>query len=913
MQRAQRTAMATSPPASAPTSEASVPSTDSTEPLLRFKKAFDFHKFVRDHLLPTNNADLEKTVLSSARLVGQEKDGGVLFVWDTAVGSEGDAEAGEIVTHVGWYSQSSPRYRVLYRHEFRACICAASVNFERTLLAFTIQSTLEDEVTYEPFVAEIQPQGRVFSLNMSGGGFRKLQFLHLDMTTPRNRISRNVLSSRLLLIIPDKCVCLYTFKMQMLREGAVLTQQPEQEVIADDFSWYQWDPTMQRLYYARFETTHSRVQASVSGRNSLVINCIAFSSSSQEVLLTVSLPLPYNERVYSTSSTYYRSPFAFTLPVREMNLQVLQRRDGYWCICLQHCTGVAAAVDDTSSEYEDPDGPQGGKIDYSVYIVHNGYVLYGQVPLPMPSSEDLYIHFMLIGCFVAAYIPGFMLHLLNVGPRTDPCHHLAFGPSLTPEFPVEVSDSDDEGVLSSSCEGPILSLAISSFLLGDYNTAVMECNSEVLYECGLNVARFMALFKQTSSSDLRESLLHLMVMGFRHNAMALSMLEHVCHTPMSLADHRLFAEYMLSAAFAGVYFDCKRYMAKQLPLTLTPTFRGKVYKNEDRSNLALLKVSPMQNFIQQLMIQSDQKLVSQNPDDLLNNHPPSDHPLEMLCHTVITSNAKIARIDFRSIMSGQVESASGASTLQASPTLPQRGRQSRKSQEFTSSSRTLRNVFNNLTRRTPLAGRHALANTRGELVEMLQFLEADEEQTMLMNDEVSRIREQAVMRLGTGVVLRSRNVIFTSLNAYLYELEKQSCTLLLLIWQSLSFSSDSHPLRETIHRKATIKEQILFELLEAYHLAHMEIGFPVPAGFHTLYTALGFICLDHILFLQYLRNGVFNATKKFLDLFFMDPASVKLDDDLVYQIISQMDLAKARYALDKWSCSPAVRCLTNTQ
>ncbi len=884
----------------------SLPASDAVEPLLRFKKAFDFQKFVQDHLVPPKNNDLAKTVLSTARLIGQEKDGGVLFVWDTASPSEGGDAAGEIVTHVGWYSQTSPRYRVLYRHETRANICAATVNFERTLLAFTVQSTVGNEVTYEPFVAEIQPQSRVFTLNMNGSEFRRLQFLNLDMTTPKNRISRNILSSRLLLVIPDVYACLYTFKMQMLREGAVLTQQPEQEVIADNFSWYQWDPLLQRLYYASFESTYSPAQASVSGRNSLVLHCIGFSSSSHQLLLSVSLPLPYNERVYSSSSTYYRSPFAFTVPVREMNLQVLHRRDGFWCVCLQHCTGVASVVDDANFEYEDPDTPQGGKIDYSVYIIHNGYVLYGQVPLPIPSSEDLYIHFMLIGCFVAAYIPGFMLHLLNVGPRTDPCHHLAFGPDLTPDFPIlELTDTEeDEGVMSSFSEGPILSTAISTVLLGDYNTALMECCSEVIYECGLNVASFLALFRQTSNYDLRESLLHLMVMGFRHHAMALSMIEFICQTPMTLADHRLFAEFMLSSAFANVFYDCKRYMAKQLPLTISPTFRGKVYKNKDGSKLALLKVSPMQNFLKQLLIQCDQKLVSSIPDDLLSHQPPTEHPLEMLCYTVITSQPQITRIDFRSVMAKQVE---GNPSHLDSLKLSQSGRQSKNPslQEFTASTRGLRSYLTTLTRRT-LSGRHTLLHSRGDLMDTLKFLEPDEHESVLVADEVNSIRDQTLELIGRSINLRSRNIVYTSLMTHLNELEKQSCMLLLLIWQSLSFNMETHPLRETIHRRAIVKEQILFELLEGYRLAHMEIGIPVPAGFHTLFTSLGYICLDSVLFLQYLRNGIFVTTKRFADLLLSAPESTS--EAVMYQIVAQMDFQLAEYTLGRWK-SPVVEQL----
>ena len=881
-----------------------LPAEEGGESLLHFNKEFDFKKFVRERLVPSQDNDLAQTVLSSARLVGQEKDGGVLFTWDTVSPSEDKSEndTDEVVTYVGLYSPNNPRYRTLYRHETRVHICAASVNFERTLLAFILKERRGMEITYEPSVAEIQPQGRVFTLNIGGKSFRKIQFLHLDSSTPKSRVGKNLQYSRLLVVIPHLYMCVYTFKMQILREGAVLTQQPEQELIAENFSWYQWDPHFQQMYYARFESTCSPVQASVSGRNSLVLHCVNFTSSSYQLLLTLSLPLPYNERVYSSSSTYYHSPLAFTMPVREMNLQVLRRRDGFWCICLQHCTGVAAAAKGSSFEYEEPDAPQGGKIDYSVYIVHNGYVLYGQVPLPIPSIEAMYIHFMLIGCFVAAYIPGFMLHLLNVGPRTDPCHHLAFGPDLAPEFPVtEPSNVGAVENIYSWTEGPVLSSAVSSFHLDDNNTAIMDCNSEVVYECSLNVASFLALFKRASNSDLRESLLHLMIVGFRDHRMALSMIEHVCQTPMSLADHCLFAEFMLASTFANVYFDCKRYIAKQLPLTISPTFRGEVYKNEDHSKLALLKISPLQNLIKQLLVQSDQKLVAATMDDLLNYQPTSEQPLEMLCFTAITSQpTDFPRIGIRSALAEKAEFEKSAQTSspQATPVQPPKGRQTKKTlQESMTSSRRLRGALLTLTRRTP-PSRQTHSQTRSGLMESVNFLEPDEHQTMLIAGKVNAIQEQLLNIIAKKLTQRSKSTVYNSITLYLGELEKQSCTLLLLIWQSLGFTPDNHLFLASIHRKATTEEQILFGLLEAYQLAHMEIGMPVPAGFHTLFSALGFVCLHPSIFLQYLRNGVFVPTHRFVHLLL--DASQQLDKSFIHQIICHMDQPLADYAFEQW-------------
>ena len=839
--------------------------------------------------------ELTETVLSSARLIGQEKDGGFLFSWDTKI------DSCETVTHVGYYSQASPAYRTLYKHECQADICAASVNFERTLLAFTTKDRVGNEITYDTYVAEIQPQGRVFTLNISGGEFRKLQFIHPEVSSHKSRIGKHHQMSRLLVVIPEVYVCMYQFRLQLVRLGAVMTQQPEQEVITDHFSWYQWDPTSQWLYYARFETTSSRLQASLSGRNSLVLHCVSFANPSYQPLLTVSLPLPYNEKLYSHSTTYYHSPLAFTAPIHEMNLQVLHRRDGFWCVCLQHCRGISPSSIDPNFEYEDLDTPQGSKIDYSVYIIHNGYVMYGQMPLPVASNEDMIIQFMLIGSFIAAYIPGFMLHVLNVGPRTDPCHHLAFSSNNTPDFPTSYLEAEkrDDSVQFNS---PVLSSSVCTALLGDYSTAIMECNSEIVYECSLNVVSFLELFKNCQKPELMEDLMHLMVVGFRHYGMALSMIEHVCQAPMRLADHRVFAEYMVAASFANVHFDCKRYIAKQLPLTMTPTFRGNVFKNESGIKLALLKLSTMQNFIKQLLVQSDQKLVSASPDELLHYNTSNEQPFETLCFIAMTSQPEIPRLDIRSILAKAEADAVTLPNHSPSPVLPRKSKPGKAKKKVVSvpepvSSRSpsIIDRISTFTRRRI----YSSSQSRAESQEILLFLECDEDLVDYLSEEMATIRENLVRKISENLHQRSKSLVTNAVVTYISELEKQSSALLLVIWQSLGFSMDNHPLHESLSRTPTAREQIFFELLEAYNLAHMEVGIPPPMGFHTLFICMGYLCLQPVLFLQYLRSGVFIATKKFVELL-LQQESDTVNEQEIFHILCNLDCGLAEWAFNQW-------------
>lgn len=855
------------------------------DPLIRFVETFNFKRFVEEHLVPSEESEISDTVRRTAHLLGQTKNGEILFAWNKR------NNEGEFITVVGVVSQQMKMHKVVYLHDCEVDICNASINMNKTLLAFTIkQPAYEvDESMYDSYIAEIQPQGRVFTLNIPTPDFRTLQFLHIPQPSPRTRgMSKSITVSQLLVVIPGVLICLCHLKLQQVMIGAVLMEQPKQEILHKNFSWYQWDPNMQWLYYARFEATSSK--ASMGGKYSLLLSCENFSVANHPLLFTVALPLPYSEYLYSRGTTYFNDPFAFSLPMREKNLQVLYRRDGCWCACLQHCTG------------EPVDQCEGNKIDYSIYIIHNGYVLYGQVTFPELSPEiAMHVHFMLIGCFVAVYVPDVMLHLLNLRPQVDPCHHLTFGSEHSSFAVVESSSAFSEGALSdemgSGCSSvlenaPVLSTAIKGSLAGDYDTAIIDCTTSNIYECQLNYQAFFCLFKSTDDPVLKEDLLHLMIVGFRHHGMALSMIEHICQTPLTMWDHKLFAEFIISSSFANVYFDCKRLFAKQLPLTTAETFHGKL---SDSGNRVVLKLSVINDFVKQLLVQSDQRLVMATPEELLNYDPTGNQAFEILCFSNVLSQPEYRRIDIKKLPTLEECQRMLDASLSASSRQQRSGKK-----PLSPDSGTGTGIFSKIATlgRKPTSHSSPSRSTQDPR-NMLTFLSEDRDIADQLKTTATNIRERLFMSLTKGLPLRSRNTAYNMVNTYYSELERQCCNLLLVIWQSLGFGGENHPLNNTLCRSPTTKEQILFELLEAYQLALLELGLPLPMGFQTLFIALGYITLEKSLFLQYLRNGVFTPTKKFVELLLED-CDEEEDAEVVFQVFCNLDYGLSEYAFNNW-------------
>ena len=881
------------------TSEASL------DPLLRFVETFNFKAFVDEYLVPAEEESLSDTIRSTSRIIGQTRGGEILYTWDRG---RGTAEE-EFVTIFGIYNVQSKSNQTIYQHDCRAYVVNGSVNTAKTILAFTTKEAAydDDHSLYDSYVAEIQPQGRTFNLNIPSPNFRVLYFLHNEVPQPSKSrlLTKTTHTSNLLVVIPSVLICLYHFKMQLIALGAVMIGQPEKEILHKNFSWYQWDPHTQWLYYARFETNSSLVRMSVSGKYSLLLSCENFSKPVHQLMFTISLPLPYDDRLYTTTATYFDNPFAFSLPVREMNLQVLYRRDGFWCACLQHCTGVDPYQNDERTEASTR-SIEGPKIDYTVYMLHNGHLLYGQIPFPQFSCEPMYVHFMLVGNFVAAYIPDVMLHLLNVGPLISPCHHLTFGVEYstfavfdaTPDEPADKSSQGSAGGygLNLSDEPICLASAVTGSLMGDYNTAVLDCSTGALYECNLQVQAFFELFKSTSDHELRQDLLHLMIMAFRYHGMALSMIEHICQTPMSIYDNRLFEEFIVASSFANFYFDCKRYFACQFPLSTTPGFRGKVSKNPDGGNRALLKVRSMPNFVQQLLVQSDQRLVMATAEELLNYEPPRNQEFENLCFNVVLNQPKYKRLDLTNLPKEEKPQAPPETPSTASSKQQKTGKKGFQSSHGGSSGTGI--FFNKITTFTRKQGKPLPQIPTAEQQQTLNFLTLDEDVAEGLTARSTALKEVILANISKDLPLRSKNIAFNATSTYCKELEKQSSNLLQVIWQSLGFNSNNHPINSTLCRLPIPKECILFELLEAYQLTHLHLGTALPMGFQTLFISLGYITQDIVVFLQYMRNDVFTPTRRFVELLLED--CDEDDGENVFQVVCNLEYPLAKFALSRW-------------
>lgn len=388
-----------------------------------------------------------------------------------------------------------------------------------------------------------------------------------------------------------------------------------------------------------------------------------------------------------------------------------------------------------------------------------------------------------------------------------------------------------------------------------------------------------------------EDLLHLVIVGLSDPGLATSMMEHVCRTPMHFNDHKLFSEFIIASSFANVYLEARQFVVRQLPLTMSPTFQGKVYKNQDGVKLAYLKLSLMKTFVKQLLVQSDQKLVAATPEVLLNHSLNPDHSFEILVFNAVINQSHFSRIDLHAL--SLASSQGGTQQSQASPG-------TNRSKKKTGTPLTPSGILGKLS---TLGKRQGLSQSLSihpgkDPREMLWFLDPDEDLVDTASAEGSLIRERMLESMAQKLQSRSQSIVYNTNLKYYAELEKQSCNLLLAIWTSLGFSIENHPLQMIICRDPTAKEEIFHELLEAYLLAHLDIGLQPPSGFHTLYSSITFMCLDRSMYLQQLQNGVLTPSRRFVDLLLED--CIEDDAEIVFHTFNLLDYRLAEYAFERW-------------
>ncbi|NWH67019.1 GSAP protein, partial [Geococcyx californianus] len=372
-------------------------------------------------------------------------------------------------THIGLYDLQTKQNENLYMFERDLRIISCSVNNERTLLAVSFhQYTEEERVSrllqsvskYLTLLIEIHPINNVRVLKAVDSCVR-VQFLY--PVEGRNTSTE----SRLLVVSEDKYI--EQFDIHVAEEEHKVVIQNSGQIprarVADDIVWAQWDMMEQRLFYIVPKESRS------------TLKCVQFCPDENfDSILESHLDISLNDAQLKLVNFGYDCCQDQDVTSKSLNLQVFTSKAGGLCVCCSLASDI-------------PD-----EITYSIYFLHKGYSKTFTVSLERTESHQLKeVAFMNLDYYVAAYLPGHFLHLLNIQHPDLLCYSLF----LTGE------DARIDVLQNCSIRSPLTS-------------TVLDCYIGNMYAVSINDNALLQFLQKSKQDSERLAALHCALLYFQH-------------------------------------------------------------------------------------------------------------------------------------------------------------------------------------------------------------------------------------------------------------------------------------------------------------------------------------------------------------------------------------------------------------
>ncbi|XP_015737900.1 gamma-secretase-activating protein isoform X2 [Coturnix japonica] len=422
--------------------------------LLHLAAEFDLQRDVVPWLAARGWASALDTSENSSALhvVNVERNGKIIYTW----------KGNQRSTHIGLYDLQTKENEHLYTFEKDLRIISCSINSEMTLLAVSFrQYTEEERVTqllqsvskYLTLLIEIHPINNVRVLKAVDSCVR-VQFLYpveCRNTSPE---------SHLLLVSEDKYIEQFDIHVVAEEEHRVVIQnlgQLPRVRVADDLIWAQWDMTEQRLFYIVPKESRS------------TLKCIQFYPDENfNSTLESQLDISVSDKQIRFVNFGYNDCKDQDVASKSLNLQVFTSKAGGLCVCCSLASDIR------------------GEITYSIYFLHKGFSKTFTVSLERPETPQLKeVAFLNLDYYVAAYLPGQFLHLLNIQHPDLLCYSLF----LTGE------DARIDMLPSCSIQSPLVS-------------TVLDCCMGRMYAVSISDSALLKFLQSSERDSERLAALH---------------------------------------------------------------------------------------------------------------------------------------------------------------------------------------------------------------------------------------------------------------------------------------------------------------------------------------------------------------------------------------------------------------------
>lgn len=506
------------------------------------------------------------------KILGQEQDGTILTSWVS--GSDSSV--------IGCYNPKEKSFEVLKRFSGRENIIQASVNRSKSLLLYIQKNQIltdnseneggSDKFVYKPFLAELtDPSGGVHSLLDEDRSKQVLaQFLW-----PKQ--PKNLTQDKFLLMIHEEGIQLNTVR-KVDDSEAWNFEKLRIDSIVKNFVWSQWDSKIQTLFYIHLKQS-TRISFEKEEDEKIISPTLSAFQFHDDVPTETVLNIPLNlPKIPSSSkcSEYEDDTIPLRIHDSALNLIIVSDNDkGMLFICHYYLYQPMKQQDENSASVTDV------HFAYSVTMVHCSLVVHCIIPnVPWEKAKMMKPTFTLVDEHLLVFQAGLFINLLDIGLHHEPCGHIVAQPYTRQ---VNVTHLVP-------CFGAI-----------SYDSATLD-----LISLQIPKSHLIETFRNDSSLDNRLSIIHYFLAHYNDLDIFTELLSIIMEKPLHLDTVALLKE----ALVAGTYSTLKKGLSqdamsliKLLPLTTSNTskpIQAKVgdltvgLSHENLHNTAMMLLSPQQ-------------------------------------------------------------------------------------------------------------------------------------------------------------------------------------------------------------------------------------------------------------------------------------------------------------------------------
>ncbi|RZC36003.1 pigeon, partial [Asbolus verrucosus] len=753
------------------------------------------------------------------RLLGQEQDGTLLFAWIQSNKTQ------KPVTNIGLYSFCTNNLTVIHSFDTVVNCIQASVDSSKTFLTFVTKDIDPENskiFTYKPYLLKFdQEEHEICDLELERSKQVLVQFLYQK---------HSVLAESIL-------------QYQIKNDTTTLNVDSfSYESLVRKFTWAQWDPVHQTLYYI-----HNRKPSRclVEGEEEPLTNIgtkIAPTLSGlqfhddlpHESVLNIPLNLPHLSTVAGSCGIYEDDTVPLRIHDCSLDLIVLTDSSGYVCIChhylYQPIQPTTELKDDDTSLVH---------FAYSVTVLHQSCVIHCVVPgLPWSKAKTIRPLFKFYGDHMLVFIPEVCTHLLDIGVMHEPCCHVITKPLL--------SDLQSHKICLTSLvtlgNDYVINLATLDLIdmTVPINLLVQTFKSDTIIGNKLSIIHYLILHRGEI-----ETVSEVLWFNFsaikRYFHFTFQLIAWQAEKPLSLGLPHLLKEFLIGSSYASVHRNLPSdasHLVNLLPITTQHMGNELEVKINDKMiclsqdvlwNASMMLLSPQQRIVpyrSDIWVKLWEQLAKISKGK--QRFKPNQVVEKLLVSLVCYQPEALSRSSTPMSPSGSLGSSAVLNDF-----LSIGNQCGRKSQLDAL-------PFYEIESCTASKQEHIISVNLREL--SMHLLKQSAE------NKISKFQWQSQTPMHVHAVA----------TRYITAQLEQSRYLCQILCKAATFDPRQELDKGFVYIDQLQEERryILFTILERYYLSVESIAFPLPQGFTSFFTFLGYKTLNFDMFLQYIQRNV---------------------------------------------------------